>query len=119
MGDLFSALGQGDNARKAFQQALNIAQKLADAEPDRADYQRDLSVSHERMGDLFSALGQGDNARKAFQQALNIREKLADAEPDRADYQRDLSVSYNKMGESLQRTRTGRQGARKAFQQAL
>ena len=32
MGDLFSALGQGDNARKAFQQALNIREKLADEE---------------------------------------------------------------------------------------
>ena len=109
MGDLFSALGQGNNARKAFQQALNIAQKLADAEPDRADYQRDLAVSYNKMGDLFRALGQGDNARKAFQQALNIREKLADAEPDRADYQRDLSVSHEEDGRSLQRTRTGRQ----------
>ncbi|MCA8962198.1 MAG: tetratricopeptide repeat protein, partial [Planctomycetes bacterium] len=88
---------QGDQARRAFEEALAIAQRLADAEPDRADYQRDLSVSHERMGDLYVALGQGDQARRAFEQALAIAQRLADAEPDRADYQRDLALSFERM----------------------
>ena len=44
MGDLYRAIGQGELARDAFSQSLAIAQRLALAEPDRADYQRDLSV---------------------------------------------------------------------------
>ena len=60
--------------------------------PDRADYQRDLSVSYDKLGDLLQALGQGEAARQYYQQALEIRQRLAVAEPDRADYQRDLSV---------------------------
>ena len=71
---------------------------MAQAEPDRADYQRDLSVSYERVGDLYRALGQGDEARPAFLQSLAIRERLAQAEPDRADYQRDLWTSLWQLG---------------------
>jgi tetratricopeptide (TPR) repeat protein len=99
MGDLFSALGQGEDARQAFGKSLAIAERLAQAEPERADYQRDLSISYIKMGDLFSALGQGEDARQAFGKSLAIRERLAQAEPDRADYQRDLIVSWVKMSE--------------------
>ena len=91
--------------------SLAIAERLAQAEPDRADYQRDLSVSYERMGDLYGALGQGEEARQAYLKSLAIRERLAEAEPDRADYQRDLSVSYERMGDLYRRPRPGRGGA--------
>jgi tetratricopeptide (TPR) repeat protein len=99
MGDLYQALGQGEQARDAYLKDLAIAERLAQAEPDRADYQRDLSVSYERMGDLYRALGQGEQARDAYLKALAIRERLAQAEPDRADYQRDLSLSLIKVQE--------------------
>ena len=91
-GRLFRALGQGDDACKAFAASLAIRQRLATNEPDRADYQRDLSVSHDRMGDLFRVLGQGDDARKAYATSLAIRERPAANEPGRADYQRAHAV---------------------------
>ena len=99
MGDLYRALGQGEQARDAYQTALAIPERLAQAEPERADYQRDLSVSYERMGDLYRALGAGRARARRLAEALAIAERLAEAEPERADYQRDLSVSYNKMGD--------------------
>ncbi len=73
--------------------------RLAEAEPNRADFQRDLSVSYEKVGDLYRDLGQGDLARDSFLLSLEIRKRLAQAEPNRADFQRDLSVSYNKLGD--------------------
>ena len=76
MGDLYRALGQGEQAREAYQKSLAIRERLAQAEPDRADYQRDLSVSYERMGDLYRALGQGEQAREAYQKSLAIAERL-------------------------------------------
>ncbi|MFM8937263.1 MAG: tetratricopeptide repeat protein, partial [Vulcanococcus sp.] len=96
------ALGLTDRALERSQQLLARNQRLATAEPDRADLQRDLSVSYNRMGDLYRALGQGEPARQAYLNSLQIRERLATAEPDRADLQRDLSVSYNKMGDLYQ-----------------
>jgi tetratricopeptide (TPR) repeat protein len=95
------ALGLSGRALSRYQQLLRRQENLARAEPDRADYQRDLSVSYNRMGDLFSALGQGDEARAAFLKSLAIRERLAQAEPDRADYQRDIIVSCVKISENV------------------
>ena len=93
------ALGNTGRAIQRYDIITNRFETLAQAEPDRADYQRDLSVSYNKMGDLYRALGQGEAARDAYAKALAIGETLAQAEPDRADYQRDLSVSYNKMGD--------------------
>ncbi|MCL4201144.1 MAG: tetratricopeptide repeat protein, partial [Pirellulaceae bacterium] len=76
------------------------AERLAQAEPDRADYQRDLSVLHNKVGDLYRALGQGEPAREAYVKSLAIAERLAQAEPDRADYQRDLVVSLWRLGQA-------------------
>ncbi|MGH3838202.1 MAG: tetratricopeptide repeat protein, partial [Pseudonocardiaceae bacterium] len=98
LGDLYQALGQGEQALKLYQQSLHIRDRLAQAEPDRADYQRDLSISYNKLGDLYQALGQGEQALKLYQQSLHIADRLAQAEPDRADYQRDLSVSYQRLG---------------------
>ena len=97
MGDLYGALGQGEQAREAYARSLAIAERLAAAEPDRADYQRDLSVSYDRMGDLYRALGQGEQAREAYARSLAIAERLAKAEPDRADLQMDHVISLVKV----------------------
>jgi tetratricopeptide (TPR) repeat protein len=94
------ALGATGSAFRRYTSLLKRHERLAVAEPDRADYQRDLSVSYNKVGDLYRALGQGEAAREAYQKSLDIRERLAVAEPDRADYQRDLVVSLWKIGTS-------------------
>ena len=99
LGDLMSALGQGEEARRLFEQSLQIRQRLAEAEPGRADYQRNLSVSYNKLGDLMSASGQGEEARQLFEQSMQICQQLAKAEPERTDRQRDLAASHNKIGE--------------------
>jgi tetratricopeptide (TPR) repeat protein len=91
--DALRVLGATDRATARYREVQGILERLARAEPARADYQRDLSVSYNKMGDLYQALGQGEAAQAAFQQALDIRERLARAEPARADYQWDLAVS--------------------------
>jgi Flp pilus assembly protein TadD len=47
---VYGALGQGEQARAAFGQALGIAERLGAAEPDRPDCQRDLAASSMRIG---------------------------------------------------------------------
>ncbi len=73
------ALGQSERTFARYRQLLERQQRLAKAEPDRADYQRDLSVSYNKMGDLYRALGQGESARQAYQGSLEIAERLAKA----------------------------------------
>ncbi|MCK6396489.1 tetratricopeptide repeat protein, partial [Zoogloea sp.] len=93
LGDLMKALGEGEAARRYYEDSLAIRQRLVQAEPGRADYQRDLSVSYERLGDLLGALGEGEAARRYYEDSLEIAQCLAQAEPVRADYQRDVVVS--------------------------
>ncbi len=112
------ALGWTDRAMERYQALLALYQRRVEAEPDRADFQRDLSVFYERMGGLHRALGQGEKAQEAYRSRLEIMKRLAAAEPDRADFQRELSVSYNKMGDLYVGLGQGEQ-AREAFESSL
>jgi len=112
------ALGATSRAFARYAAMLQAHQRLAQAEPDRADYQRDLSVSLDKMGELYRDLGHGELAREAFSNSLAIAQRLAQAEPDRADYQRDLSVSFIKMGDLYRDLGQG-ELAREAFSNSL
>lgn len=92
-GQALLALGYTSRAVERYENLHESLRQRAASEPDRADYQRDLMASHQRMGDLYKSLGQGERAQAAYQAMLSIAERLAASEPDRADYQRDLVVS--------------------------
>ena len=77
---------------------LKLAESRAAADPGNAGYQRDLSVSHDRLGDLAVASGDSATAEQHYRTALAIAERLAAADPGNAEYQRDLSVSRNQLG---------------------
>ena len=65
--------GRLDAAREFYQQGLDIAKKLAAADPANAQAQRDLSVSYEKLGDVSQQAGRLDAAREFYQQGLDIR----------------------------------------------
>ena len=52
------AQGEGGAALAAYRAGLAIAERLAAADPGNAGWQRDLSVSHERIGDVLVAQGE-------------------------------------------------------------
>jgi tetratricopeptide (TPR) repeat protein len=89
------------DARHFFEASLAIAERLAKADPGNAGWQRDLSVSHEKIGDVLVGQGNLTEGLLAFQASLAIRERLAKADPGNAGWQRDLSVSHNKIGDVL------------------
>ena len=74
---------------------------FAKADPNNAGWQRDLSVSYDRVGDVLVAQGNLPEALKSYQGSLAIADRLAKADPNNAGWQRDLSVSYNKVGDVL------------------
>ncbi len=71
--------------------------RLAKADPKNAGWQRDLSVSYNKVGGVLVAQGNLPEALKSYQGSLAIRDRLAKADPGNAGWQRDLSVSYAKL----------------------
>lgn len=80
-----------------MQETLTAMQRLVDQVPTDAEWQRNLSVSHERVGDLLMAQGDLEGAREHYQSDLEIAERLVQSDPNNAVWQRDPSVSYNRM----------------------
>ena len=61
-------------------------------------WQRDLTVSYDRIGDVLVAQGNLPEALKAYRDGLAISDRLAKSDPGNAGWQRDLAVSYAKLG---------------------
>ena len=101
LGDIAQARGALPEALKAYRTSLAIAERLAQADPGNAGWQRDLSVSHNRLGDVLVAQGNLTEALTAYRASLTIRERLAQADPGNAGWQRDLSVSFSNLANVL------------------
>jgi hypothetical protein len=67
------------------------------ADPTNTEWQRDLSVSHDKLGDLAVAAGDLGAAGTAYTAALTIAQKLADADPTNTQWQRDLAVALERL----------------------
>lgn len=98
-GDLHVAEGDGWSAVDLYEQAIDLAQRLADAEPARLDLQVEHSIALDRLGDLYLELGDADEARRLLEQSLGIAQRIAEMEPTRAEHQRELSISLERLGD--------------------
>ena len=68
-------------ALESYQASLAIRERLARADPGNAGWQRDLSVSHEKIGDVLRAQGNLTAALESYQASLAIAERLARRRP--------------------------------------
>jgi len=93
------ATGNGAAALVRAQEQVTVARARADADPGNVEFQRDLSVSYERLGDLAVAAGDAAAARDWYTQSLEIRRRLVQADPGNVQFQRGLSVSYERLGD--------------------
>ena len=84
MGDIEQQRGDLVAALATYHEAGTIADRLAKADPGNAGWQRDLSVSYEKVGDVLVAQGNLPEALKSFRDALAIRDRLAKADPGNA-----------------------------------
>jgi hypothetical protein len=82
-----------------YQAKQAIISRLAKADPGNAGWQRDLSVSDNKIGDVLKAQGNLPEALKSYRDGLAIADRLAKAGPGNAGWQRDLSVSYDRVGD--------------------
>jgi hypothetical protein len=72
-------VAQGDlaGALKSYQADLAIADRLAKSDPSNAGWQRDLSVSYDKVGDVQVAQGNLSGALKSYSDSLAVRDRLA------------------------------------------
>ena len=76
---------------------MAVAERLAQSDPSNAGWQRDLSVSHEKLGDVLLAQGNLGEALEAYRESMAIRERLAQNDRSNAGWQRDLVFSHYKL----------------------
>jgi tetratricopeptide (TPR) repeat protein len=100
-GDEWQIFGNSSAALKDYQASRDLLGQLAKSDPGNAGWQRDLSVSFDKVGDVLVAQGNLPDALKAYRDSLAIRDRLAKSDPGNAGWQRDLSVSFNKVGDVL------------------
>ncbi|MGK2898844.1 MAG: tetratricopeptide repeat protein [Burkholderiaceae bacterium] len=101
IGDLYVALGDLTAARAHYDAGHSSALHRLENDPDDADAERDLAVSHDRIGNALVAQGDGPGALTAYRTSLAIAARLAAYDSDHTQPQRDLSVSHNKIGDVL------------------
>nr|MCH9808721.1 TIR domain-containing protein [Alphaproteobacteria bacterium] len=118
LGDIRVARGDLSAARADYRAAAVTAQREADANPGNAGWQRDLSVSHDRVGDVEKSQGNLSAALKSYQASLAIAERLSQSDPGNAGWQRDLSVSHNKVGD-VEKSQGNLSAALKSYQASL
>ena len=99
LGDILVERGDLAAAKTAYQQAGAAAERLAKSDPNNAGWQRNLSVSYNRVGDVQVSQGGLPDALRSYRDALSIAERLAKSDPNNAGWQRDLSVSYDMVGD--------------------
>jgi tetratricopeptide (TPR) repeat protein len=118
LGDIAQGRGRTEQAARLYQQALTIDQQHVRQDPANIGYQRDLSISYERLADLADDAGDTQRATELWQQAMIIHEGLVSEDPAETGHQRDLATSYERLGD-LARDVGDTQRATDLYQQAL
>ncbi len=93
-GDLALVRATVADAQHDYEEAHRIAQRLTNADPKNTQWQRDLSVSHDRIGNVLVSQGDLPAALTAYRASLSIAEVLAKRDGGNTQWQRDLYVSY-------------------------
>ena len=101
LGDIARDQGSLPNALRFYQAAAAIGEPVARAYPNNTGWQRDLSVSQEKIGEILHAQGNLSAALVSFRAALAIRDRLVNTDPGNADWQRNLSAVQEKIGDLL------------------
>jgi tetratricopeptide (TPR) repeat protein len=91
-------LGQHEEARAGYEEAIDLCQKLAAEFPAGIQYNRDLARCHDAQGDLLRDLGKLSEAEAAYRSALAIQGKLTADFPALPQYRVELAASYNNLG---------------------
>ena len=86
-----------DAIEKNFRASLAVIERLTNAAPGNTAWQRDLSITLNKLGDVQIAQSDFAGAQKSYTDGFAVMERLANADPSNTGWQRDLAVSYGKL----------------------
>ncbi|MGE0023204.1 MAG: tetratricopeptide repeat protein [Hyphomicrobium sp.] len=101
LGDIATARGDLNESKLKYTAAQTLAQSITAADPTNIGWQRDLSVSHEKIGNVLFAEGKLAEALVAYNESLAIRQRVSATNPAYPDWQRDVSAAHDKIGDVL------------------
>ena len=96
----FLVIGNVEEAQTAAKGAVAIMLRLTELKPDNMLWQRDLSVSYNRIADVLLAAGDRTGALENYRKGLAIFDKLARSDPGNVQGQTDLIVSHFKLAQA-------------------
>lgn len=97
-GDLARIRMTQADAQQEYEEAYLLVQQGIFSDPANTEWQRDLSVSHNKIADVLVAQGDGPGALAAYRKGLAIRDALAGRDPANVQWQIDVAVSCAKLG---------------------
>jgi serine/threonine protein kinase len=118
IGHVYSETGKSAEALKEYQQAQDIWQKLANANPAVTEFQRGRAASHNNIGNIQFDSGKPAEALQEYKLALAIMQKLADTNRAVTQFQISLAKIHFNLG-NLQRDTGDPAEPLKEFQKSL
>jgi tetratricopeptide (TPR) repeat protein len=101
LGDIAVSQGRMASARRFYETASAIVKPIAASKLNGVNWQRNLSVSTEKIGNVLVSQGNLAEALTKYRATLALRERLASSGKYRAYLRRDLSIAHNKIGDVL------------------
>ena len=102
IGDLNHAGGDLNEALQCYLAERKALERQPLAIRITSKWQRDLSVSHNKVGGVYEAQGNLPGALREFEADKQIMQRLTELDPANTGWQRDLSVSHNRVGDVYQ-----------------
>jgi eukaryotic-like serine/threonine-protein kinase len=100
----YETTGDLGRARKSARKALALGRGLADRNRDDPEWQRDVSVTLNKLGSIALSSGKAAEALKADEEALAIMRRLTEQDPNNVIWQRYLATSLKSIGDAKSQT---------------
>lgn len=117
-GDLLVTAGDLSRAAQAFNRFNQLARARATQDSENRQWQRDISISFEKLGGIQQAQGDLATAQTNYQKSLAISDQLAAADPSNRQWQQDLFVNIGMLG-NIQRAQGDLAAALTSYQKTL
>jgi tetratricopeptide (TPR) repeat protein len=118
LGFITQEIASKNQAIELYQQAVNIFDRLAQANPSVPPYRQGLAQSRYSLGMVYLTTGRPVEAEEELGQSLELRDQLLQEQPNDSEYQKDLAQSHAGLGK-LQSYRKQLKEAESSYTKAL